>query len=657
MLSHRSPFSERTFSRRGRPDSSPHFIFPYLFDMCGIVGALSPSPIDPEVVVEMRDRLVHRGPDHAGLWQSEKSKVCLGSRRLSVVDLSPEANQPFCSHDGRYVLVYNGEIYNFKKLRKELTELGSRFRTTSDTEVLIEAYRHWGTECLHRFAGMFAFALWDTAERHLFCARDRVGEKPFYYATASDGSLLFASELKALLPWPGFSPQISYPALIDYLTFGFVADPKSIWEGTHKLPPGHSMRVEFPPGAAPRVSTPQQYWDFTFRPDPTETNWDERIRATLKEVSQDMAFADVPVGSFLSGGVDSSSVTAALSKSGCSVQTFTIGFPHEDYDERKWARLVANQYETEHMERLVEADDIPAVFDRILWHYDEPFNDYSYLPTFYLCREARHHITVALSGDGGDELFAGYLKYQRLGLMERLQSIVPPAVRRLVATGMETLLPETSSVHRTAYQYGRDSAAALTDMLMLVFPIRELERVARGPLAEALNHYSPLDTVRSLLENAPPQEVGLINTMRYLDLKLTLAGDILVKVDRASMAASLEVRPVYLHRKLLDLAEQIPSHRLANRSHSKKQLKSALSPWLPEPLLYRSKQGFAMPLEHWLREADSPLFGGGFSERLAPILDVEALSTKQDFHRNGTVNATAQLHGLHFLQHWLEKWT
>ncbi|HEX8969368.1 MAG TPA: asparagine synthase (glutamine-hydrolyzing), partial [Chloroflexota bacterium] len=344
--------------------------------MCGIVGVVSTAPVDSVVVDRMRDRMLHRGPDHGATWRSGDGRVCFGHRRLAIVDLSPEANQPFISHDGRFVTTYNGEIYNFKTLRQELQAAGAHFTTRSDTEVLVEAFRHWGKECLERLSGQFAFAIWDRTENRLFCARDRAGEKPFYY-TLVNGAFIFASELKALVEWPGFRRVTNYPALIDYLSLGFIADPKSIWDGVFKLPPASSMMVTFGVDGAPIVQEPRPYWDVEFDPDYSVSDWGSAIRETLQAASREMAFADVPVGAFLSGGVDSSSVVAALTQGGHDVRSFTIGFDEHGYDERGWARGVAEQYGVAHTERVVQVDDIAPVFDRLVWHYDEPFNDYS----------------------------------------------------------------------------------------------------------------------------------------------------------------------------------------------------------------------------------------------------------------------------------------
>ena len=624
--------------------------------MCGIVGVVSRDPVDGAVVGRMRDRLAHRGPDHAGLWLSDNRQICLGHRRLAIVDLAPEANQPFVSGDGRFVITLNGEIYNFRSIREELETRGISFRTRSDTEVLVEAFRCWGEESLGRLAGMFAFALWDTVEHRLFCARDRAGEKPFHYAMVGS-SFIFASELKALLLWPGFRREIHYPALADYLCFGFVAEPKSIWEGCLKLPPGQWISVETSPGEAPTVRGPVAYWDIRFQPDHAVTDWRPAILETLRRASGEMAFADVPVGAFLSGGVDSSSVVAALSRAHCPVTAFTAGFREEEYDERPWARQVVGLFGIPHVECEVVSDDVEAVMDKLLWHYDEPFNDYSYLPTFYLCREARKIITVALSGDGADELFAGYVKYRRLALRQSVERLLPRPVTGLLAAGANMIAPVQSRLRQTLAQYRADVPRMLFDMLTTAFPFPVLKVAARGAFAETLRDYSPLDVVLELLRRAPPKEVGLVNSMRYLDLKLTLAGDMLVKVDRASMAVSLEVRPVYLHREMLDLAGRIPSALLADRGESKKVLKAALTAWLPEPLLYRRKMGFAMPLKRWMAGDLGALFGdGNRGHPLESLLDTAGLAGPDTNTRPAGGDGTARRHSLFFLRRWFETW-
>lgn len=624
--------------------------------MCGIVGVLSAEPIDPHVVERMRDTLAHRGPDHAGLWVEKDRRACMGHRRLAIVDLSPEANQPFLSADGRFVISFNGEIYNFREIRGQLESKGTRFRTRSDTEVLLEAFREWGDNCPRHMDGMFAFAIWDARERKLFCARDRVGEKPFYYAQVA-GSFIFASEVKALVGWPGFRREMHYPALVDFLSFGYVPDPKCIWEGCRKLPPGHRMWVDLEPSGQPLVRESSAYWDLEFDPEHRVANWSLQIQEALQFASRQMAVADVPVGAFLSGGVDSSSVTAALRRQGSPVSTFTVGFQEEWYDERRWASLVAKQYGTTHVERTVMPDDVESVFDGLLWHYDEPFNDYSYLPTFYLCREARRDVTVALSGDGGDELFAGYQKYQRLAARQDVGRFLPTALAPVLARLTTALLPSANPIANRLLPYLERPEAVLGQMLTIGLPLGKLRAAARGPLATTLRQYTPVDVIGSLLEKAPPARVGLINAMRYLDLKLTLAGDILVKVDRASMAVSLEVRPVYLHSKMIDLARRIPPHQLVDRRHSKKALKTALRTWLPDSLLDRRKMGFALPLKEWLRTGRGPTFEGSGRECfLDSLLDPALFGDMIRTHISGTSDMTSAIHQQILLQRWLSLW-
>jgi asparagine synthase (glutamine-hydrolysing) len=624
--------------------------------MCGIAGVLSSAPVEPAIVARMRDALAHRGPDHAGLWRSADGRVCLGHRRLAIIDLDDRSNQPMLSQDGRFVITFNGEIYNYRHVRRQLEGDGAHFRTDSDTEVLIEAYRRWGTHALDRLSGMFAFAIWDEETRRLFCARDRAGEKPFYYASLGH-TFLFGSEIKALLEWPGVPRRLDYEGLIDYLTLGFVADPRSIWRDVHKLPPAHAMVVDCA-GGTPSVSAPRRYWTLTFAPGAHPASAEE-TRQTLLRAAQEMAVADVPLGTFLSGGVDSSTVTAALSLSGHDVRTFTIGFDETAYDERPWARQVAERYHTQHVERTVKASDVVSVLDRLTWHYDEPFNDYSCFPTYYLCREARGSITVALSGDGADEVFAGYRKYQRLARRAELGRLFPVPAARVAAAVARVALPEGHFWRRTLAQYGLPAPRMLADMLCNGFTVPLLREVARGPLAEALRHYDPYRLVEQLLVDAPPDVVGPVNAMRHLDFALTLPGDMLVKVDRASMAVALEVRPLFLHRDVMELAAALPPAVLVDRHAAKLALKTAVRPWLPDALLDRRKQGFALPLPEWLG-GDSAIAaevsGGAAPGPLADLLDVGRIAALRDAHTAGAGNFTSIVHGSFMLNRWFTRW-
>lgn len=625
--------------------------------MCGIVGVVSLRDIDAERVATMRDLLEHRGPDHAGLWSSADGRTCLAHRRLSIIDLDPRSNQPMVSRDGRFVVSYNGEIYNFRTLRAELAELGVPFSTESDTEVLLEAWRAWGDGFLDRLSGMYALAIWDDRDRRLLCARDRAGEKPFYYAVTED-AFVFASEPKALLDWPGLDRSMDYEALIDFLTLGYVADPRSIWSGVRKLAPARSIVVHAPRGRPLEVSEPTRYWSLPFRP-AIEQPSGEAIRATLLAAADEMAVSDVPLGTFLSGGVDSSSVTAALSLSGHEVRSFTIGFEEDAYDERRWARAVAQRYQTDHTEAVVVPTDVETVIDTLGWHYDEPFNDYSNFPTYHLCREARRDIIVALSGDGADEIFGGYRRYQRLARRAQIERVVPGVARRAIGAGAQLALPEGSHWRRTLRQYGLSAHEFLTDALCTGFPVPLLREVARGPLREALRHYDVNALTSDLLREAPPEEVGLVNAARHLDLALTLPGDMLVKVDRASMAVSLETRPLFLHRSVMELAAGIDPSALATPHAAKVALREAVRPWLPDDLIDRRKQGFAMPLPEWLG-GDSGMaariHAARSNEAIGELLDLDRLEVLAEQVAGGTAAFAAIIHSVFVLDQWMQHW-
>jgi asparagine synthase (glutamine-hydrolysing) len=525
----------------------------------------------------------------------------------------------------------------------------------SDTEVLLEAYRRWGEGALLRFSGMFAFAIWDKEQRTLFCARDRAGEKPLYYATLPD-AFLFGSESKVLLEWPGLSRRLHYPAVLDYLAYGFVPDPKCIWENCHKLPPGHCMLVRTGPDGTPRAETPRSWWDWSFAPDTGEQDWTGRLLGTLEAAAREMAIADVPLGVFLSGGVDSSSVAAALARDGGTVKTFTIGFGDVEFDERQWARVVAEQYHTEHYERVLEPQDVNAVYQQLLWHYDEPFSDQSFLPTYYLSAETRKHVTVALSGDGADEAFAGYRKYKRMMSRVGVRKFLPDRLLGKVAKLAQQRLSPSSRLSRLSVKYGYDAAGMITGLLTPGLSTAALEANTRGPLAQAAADYHPGEVITRLLRKAPPDEVGLVNALRYVDFKHTLAGDILVKVDRASMAVALEVRPVYLHRDMLDLAGAIPGAQLATPRHTKEALKVALRSWLPEGTIRRGKQGFLAPLDRWLKEAEGASWTRDAGSIIHELLDPSLLARLKQVKKKGGRGKPRAVHQLLLLDHWLARW-
>jgi asparagine synthase (glutamine-hydrolysing) len=603
---------------------------------------VGPAARDRELLVRMRDQMVHRGPDHGGIWQSADSCAALAHRRLAIIDLDARSNQPFVSNDGRFIITYNGEIYNFRALRRQLEMRGVRFQSESDTEVIIEAFRYWRETALDYLSGMFAFAIWDQQTRELFCARDRAGEKPFHYAIVA-GNFAFASELKALAAWPQMPRNIDVDAVTDFLVLGFVADPKSIWASIRKLPAAHYLKIQQDAdGKVSRIGKPVRYWSLQFGAAQKSPDG-ERIRSVLQEAAQEMSVSDVPYGAFLSGGVDSSAVTAALSLSGHRVRTYTIGFAEQAYDERPWARMVADRYDTEHSDSIVNASDIGAVFDRLGWHFDEPFGDYSSIPTYYLSRNAVKGIKVALSGDGADELFCGYRKYQRLANRTQLLGPGRGFGMRLVSRAADRWLRGGSRRTRVAFQYMASPVEAVTDMITIGAPRNLLSRLARGALASAICHYHPIDAVRTTLNDAMPPDAGILDVMRHVDFVMLLPGDMLTKVDRASMAVSLEVRPLFLHRAVMELAAQFASRDLADARSSKIALRNSVRAWLPDSLLNRTKQGFAMPLPAWIGGSGAASWrmpALKYDAPLAQFVDLDVLEGLRGRHLQGAGDFT-----------------
>ena len=622
--------------------------------MCGIFGAVSAAGVDEAGVARARDVLAHRGPDGAGIWKSPDGRACLAHRRLAVLDPTPHGAQPFASPDGRTVVVFNGEIYNFRALRGELEAEGARFTTRSDTEVLLHAWRRWGAGCLERLSGMFAFAVWDAAEGTLFCARDRAGEKPLYWSVVGD-TFVFGSELKALLAWPGMPRELDALAMAEYLHFGFVGDPRSIWRGVSKLPPGHSLTVRLGAGGL-RVGAPSRWWDFTFAPDRSVRDWSPVILDTLAAAVGEMSVSDVPLGAFLSGGVDSSAVAASLARGGHSVSAYTIGFDDDPDDERAWAAQVAERYRLDHRVREVAACDMAASRDTLAWHFDEPFSDPSALPTLHVCRHARDALTVALSGDGADELFGGYRRYRYLAARDREARWLPRPVGRNAARVIRAALPRRSRARGRLARYALDRESLFVEMLTIGHDAGALRRAARGPLAAALAEYCPRERVRELLR-ALPADVPLVDAMRYLDVKLTLANGMLVKVDRASMAVSLEVRAVFLHRDMLALAGRIPADRLLHGGIPKHALKQALRAWLPDDLLFRRKRGFTAPVGRWMRAdaagAETPTAAPrGIDEYIDPAL----LGGLRREHAQAAADRSRAIGNVETLADWLDSW-
>ncbi len=570
--------------------------------MCGLAGiVLSPHAhgVNENVLLAMRDAQRHRGPDQAGLYLGDG--VGLGHRRLSIIDLE-HGQQPMVDEAAGLALVYNGELYNFQSLTAELEALGVVFRSRSDTEVLLRAWQQWGEACLPRLVGMFAFAVWDMRQRRIYLARDPIGIKPLHYGFTRRGDLVFASELKGLLAHPEVERTIDPQALEDYLAFGYVPDPKCIFRGIYKLPPGHSLSWR----AGESAPAPRPYWDVPFDRtiDLSVTDAAVQLRGLLDRAVASQMVADVPLGAFLSGGVDSSAVVASMSRASPQpVRTCSIGFDHADFDETAYARLVAEHLHTDHFERRVGAHDY-GLLDTLAAIYDEPFSDSSALPTYRVCELARTQVKVVLSGDGGDENFAGYRRYRLHNAESRVRSRVPMAARRTLFKWLGQCYPKADWAPRplraktTFEALSRDDVEAYFHSVSVIrAPVRH--GLYSKAFKQSLQGYTALEVFRAHARRAPTDHPLLL--AQYLDFKTYLPNDILTKVDRASMAHSLEVRVPLLDHRLVEWASGLPPDLKLRRGEGKYIFKKALESELPHDVLYRKKMGFGVPLSSWFR--------------------------------------------------------
>lgn len=572
--------------------------------MCGIAGLFhlnTPKPVDPARVRVMTDVMVHRGPDGAGVWSAPG--VGLGHRRLSIIDLGGGA-QPMTSADGQIAVTYNGEIYNFAELRAELERHGHVFRTHSDTEVIIHGWRQWGVECLTRFNGMFAFALFDAKRQALFLARDRLGVKPLHLARLSDDSLAFASELKGLMAHPLFRRKPDIRAAEDFLGLGYVPDDASIMTGVEKLPAGHYLLIE----RGRPVPNPVQWWDVDFsrRASGSTRALEEELVEHMRAAVTSRMVADVPLGAFLSGGVDSSSVVALMAEaSNRAVQTCSIGFDQADHDETQHARLVAQRFATDHRERIVAADDF-ALIDTLVAAFDEPFADTSALPTYRVCELARESVTVALSGDGADEAFAGYRRHRFHAAEERVRGLVPEGLRHGVFGALGRIWPKADWAPRplrakTTFQALATDGAHAYALAVGVTPPALRQRIFSADAMRALQGHRAEARYEAAMKTAPARDA--LDRAQYADLKIWLPGDILTKVDRTSMAVSLEAREPLLDHRLVEFAASLPASMRLRGGTGKWLMKKAMERYLPEQILYRPKMGFVTPISAWFRGA------------------------------------------------------
>lgn len=570
--------------------------------MCGIAGIYhlqTAKPVDEARVRAMAGAIAHRGPDGDGVWTAPG--VGFGHRRLSIIDLAGGA-QPMASDDGQVVLIFNGEIYNFLDVRADLEALGHRFHTHSDTEVILQAWLRWGPDCLPRLNGMFTFAIHDARRNCLFLARDRLGVKPLFYAELSDGSVIFGSELKALLVHPLLRRAPDFSAVDDYLGLGYVPDDASIVAGVKKLPAGHSLLLR----RGHPLPQPAQWWDVSFaeRERGSEAALEDTLIEKMRAAVTSRMIADVPLGAFLSGGVDSSAVVALMAEASAkAVKTCSIGFDHPDFDESRYAAQVAARFATDHRTRIVSADDY-GLIDTLVRAFDEPFADASALPTYRVSELARETVTVALSGDGADEAFAGYRRLTFFNAEERLRRLLPLSVRAGIFGTLGRIYPKLDWAPqmlraRTTFQeLGRSSEEAYADAVGVT--ARALrQRLYSDRARRELQGHRAEDRYIAAMRAAPARD-GL-DRAQYADLKIWLPGDILTKVDRTSMAVSLEAREPLLDYRLIEFGARLPTSMRVRRGTGKWLMKQAMRRYLPDDILFRKKMGFSTPISAWFR--------------------------------------------------------
>ncbi|MCP5428890.1 MAG: amidotransferase 1, exosortase A system-associated [Chromatiaceae bacterium] len=594
--------------------------------MCGLVGIFDTRErheIDGALLERLNQSQLHRGPDEGGMHL--EPGLGLAHRRLSIIDLSG-GQQPLFNEDQSVVVVYNGEIYNFAELARELSALGHVFRTHCDTEVIVHAWEAWGEDCVKRFRGMFAFALWDRNSEVLFLARDRLGIKPLYYSLLNDGMLVFASELKALKIHPALDRAIDAQAVEEYFALGYIPEPRSIFRNTHKLRPGHTMLVR----RGDATLRQSAYWDVPFDQPAVAPAFDEaadELRRRLREAVEIRLIAEVPLGAFLSGGVDSSCVVAMMAGiSQEAVNTCSIAFGEAEFNEAEYAATVAEKFGCRHRVGAVDPND-DSLIDLLPQLYDEPFADSSAMPTYRVCELARKNVTVVLSGDGGDENFAGYRRYAEHLNDLSAKARMPAVLRRLLGAvgGMypdTPLLPGILRRRQGLISIGQDAVASFCDTNAVMKRDMRMALYSEG-FRRTLQGYEAVEVLRAHAAAAPTDDP--LSLVQYLDLKTYLPGDILTKVDRASMAHSIEVRVPLLDHKLVEWASSLPTGFKRRGDEGKYILKKAMEPLLPEDILYRPKRGFAVPLAQWFR--------GPLRDRLRNALTSDALMDTGVFDR------------------------
>ncbi|MDB2330854.1 asparagine synthase (glutamine-hydrolyzing) [Alteromonas sp.] len=566
--------------------------------MCGIAGfsLFNHQEGNEASLHAMHEAIVHRGPDASGTYLDDYVGLC--HRRLSILDLSEAGNQPMYSADNNLVIVFNGEIYNFLELRADLEQQGVNFKSHTDTEVILELYAREGVKCLDKLNGMFAFALWDKTKQELFIARDRLGKKPLYYFSDKD-RFAFGSEIKAILALQDIPREIRLDAVHDFFAYQYVPDPKSIFKHVHKLPPAHYLVLD------KNGFSIKEYWDLSFKHvtgDSEETN-KQKLKTLLEKVTKQRMISDVPLGAFLSGGVDSSGVVAMMAEaSDTPVKTCTIGFDNKAFNEADFAREIAEKYSTEHHEFTVH-QNVAEQLEHIASFFDEPFADPSLVPTFFVSELARKAVTVALAGDGGDEMFAGYEKYTTDNIENKLRNKFPESVRKSIFPSLAKIVGALPG------SLGRKGKSLLTslshDPAMGFFITNSMmtddmwNKLVKPDVAATLNGYHPSQYTLDMYNKADGPDH--LSKILYTDIKTYMTGDILVKVDRMSMANSLEVRAPILDYQVAEFAATLPSSQKYRDGEKKYLLKEVFKPFIPDSLLYRKKMGFSTPLDEWFR--------------------------------------------------------
>lgn len=617
--------------------------------MCGITGFVRADRAQVTGTADLIDRMcqaiVHRGPDDHGVMI--KNGAVLGMRRLSIIDLV-SGHQPISGEDGSVTIVFNGEIYNFRELYSLLKSRGHTFQTHSDTEAIVHAYEEFGPSGVDYLRGMFAFAIWDDRKQTLFIARDRAGKKPLYYTVTDQGTFVFGSELKSLLVHPEVKREIDWAALDAYLTLGYVPDPQCIFKGIYKLPPGHHLT--FSKG---RVAV-QKYWDFNFSPDPSMTRDEciDGLRELLDDAVRLRLVSDVPLGAFLSGGIDSSTVVGLMARHmGQPVKTFSIGFHEDSYNELKYARLTAQKFGTDHHEFFV-TPEICDVVDELVWHFDEPFADPSAIPTYMVSKLAREHVKVVLSGDGGDELFAGYTRYV-IDRKRRGFSLLPRVIREGIMQRLSAKLPHgalgRNYLHNVALDPVNrylDSVSVFTGLnkqLLYTNDFKKQLAADGGVLSEFRAYAAKVNTGDPL------------DQLLHIDSKTYLPGDILTKVDRMSMAVSLEARVPLLDHKLIEFVMRIPASMKMSGLETKYIFKQAVQDLVPEEILNRRKQGFGIPLEKWINDQLKDRIRDtlhGYRARQRDYVNPHYLNVLLEEHERGRRDHSHALWGLFMLELW-----